>query len=186
MSRAAPAVAARPTPAEANGWGAGVGFADQRRLDEHYAKHGAEFGRITKQDYLHQAQLLRDARVGGPILEAVRRDGVITRFDRRPAPSSPSIPTASSAPSSSPTTASAIGVARRSAANEATASARPARRRRPARPDRPVGGVRRRPRSQGLQLRSRQLAERCRRARADPRGPADVQPRGAGRARAEA
>ncbi len=42
----------------------------------------AEFGRITKQDYLRQAQLLRDAKVGGPILETVRRDRVVTRFDR--------------------------------------------------------------------------------------------------------
>jgi pyocin large subunit-like protein len=60
-----------------------VGFADARRLDEHFEKHGAEFGRITKQDYLRQAQLLRDARVGGPVLETVRRDGVTTRFDRQ-------------------------------------------------------------------------------------------------------
>ena len=64
-------------------WGSAVGFADQRRLDEHYEKHGAEFGRITKQDYLKQAQLLRDARPVDPILEAVRRDGVVTRFDRQ-------------------------------------------------------------------------------------------------------
>ena len=69
--------------AQALGFGAGVGFADQRRLDEHFAKHGAEFGRITKQDYLRQAQLLRDVRVGGPVLEAVRRDGVITRYDQQ-------------------------------------------------------------------------------------------------------
>ena len=54
-------------PIETRGWGAGVGFADQRRLDEHFGKHGAEFGRITKQDYLRQAQLLRDAKVGGPV-----------------------------------------------------------------------------------------------------------------------
>jgi pyocin large subunit-like protein len=67
---------------EARGWGTGVGFADQHRLDEHYEKHGAEFGRITRLDYLRQAQLLRDAKAGGPILEAVRRDGVITRYDR--------------------------------------------------------------------------------------------------------
>jgi pyocin large subunit-like protein len=71
------------TPVQAQGWGAGVGFADQRRLDEHFDKHGAEFGRITKQDYLRQAQLLRDAKVGGPVLEAVRRDGVITRYDQQ-------------------------------------------------------------------------------------------------------
>lgn len=69
--------------AEAFGFGPGVGFADQRRLDEHFQKHGAEFGRITKQDYLRQAQLLRDAKVGGPVLEAVRRDGVVTRYDQQ-------------------------------------------------------------------------------------------------------
>src|SRR6188508_1322297 len=62
---------------------ANIGFVDQRRLDEHYDKHGAEFGRITKQDYLRQAQLLRDAEVGGPVLQTVRADGVTTRFDRQ-------------------------------------------------------------------------------------------------------
>jgi pyocin large subunit-like protein len=77
-----PAVADARTPA-AGGWGAGVGFADQRRLDEHYEKHGAEFGNISKRDYLHQAQLLRDAKVGEPILQTVRSDGVVTRFDRQ-------------------------------------------------------------------------------------------------------
>jgi pyocin large subunit-like protein len=77
------AAADTTTVAQTYGWGASVGFADQRRLDEHFAKHGAEFGRITKQDYLRQAQLLRDARVGGPVLEAVRRDGVITRYDQQ-------------------------------------------------------------------------------------------------------
>ena len=51
-----PAIADQRTP-DTRGWGAGVGFADQHRLDEHYEKHGAAFGRITRQDYLHQAQL---------------------------------------------------------------------------------------------------------------------------------
>jgi hypothetical protein len=60
-----------------------IGFVDERRLAEHFAKHGAEFGRITRQDYLRQAQLLRDAPVGGPVLETVRADGVTTRFDRQ-------------------------------------------------------------------------------------------------------
>ena len=73
----------RREPVVTKGWGTGVGFADARRLDEHFEKHGAEFGRITKQDYLRQAQLLRDAEVSGPILETVRRDGVATRFDRQ-------------------------------------------------------------------------------------------------------
>jgi len=62
---------------------ANVGFVDERRLGEHYAKHGAEFGNIRKQDYLRQAQLLRDAAVGGPVLQTVRADGVTTRFDRQ-------------------------------------------------------------------------------------------------------
>ncbi|WIM10027.1 hypothetical protein [Enhydrobacter sp.] len=64
-------------------WGTSVGFVDEQRLDEHYRKHGAEFGHITKLDYLHQAQLLRDTAVGGPVLETVRHDGVVTRFDRQ-------------------------------------------------------------------------------------------------------
>jgi hypothetical protein len=70
-------------PTAEHGFGVGIGFADQRRLDEHYEKHGPEFGRITRQDYLRQAQLLRDAKVGGPVLEAVRKDGVVTRYDRQ-------------------------------------------------------------------------------------------------------
>ncbi|MBN9085665.1 MAG: hypothetical protein J0J01_02050 [Reyranella sp.] len=62
---------------------ANIGFVDERRLEEHYRKHGAEFGTITRHDYLRQAQLLRDAAVGGPVLQTVRADGVTTRFDRQ-------------------------------------------------------------------------------------------------------
>jgi pyocin large subunit-like protein len=58
------------------------GFASVQRLDEHYAKHGREFGAVSREEYLRLAQALRDAPEGGPILEAVRRDGVVTRFDR--------------------------------------------------------------------------------------------------------
>lgn len=83
-ARTTPVAEARePASTSTGGWGASVGFADSRRLDEHFEKHGAEFGRITKQDYLRQAQLLRDARVGGPILETVRGDGMTTRFDKQ-------------------------------------------------------------------------------------------------------
>ena len=71
-----------PDTASAQTNAGSVGFVDSRRLDEHYDKHGAEFGHITKQDYLRQAQLLRDAKVGGPVLETVRADRVTTRFDR--------------------------------------------------------------------------------------------------------
>jgi hypothetical protein len=78
-----PSVTDSDAPAQGKSWGAGVGFADSRRLDEHFEKHGAEFGNISKQDYLHQAQLLRDAKVGGPVLQTVQADGVVTRFDRQ-------------------------------------------------------------------------------------------------------
>ncbi|HTS75390.1 MAG TPA: hypothetical protein VMG40_04255 [Bryobacteraceae bacterium] len=61
----------------------GPGFRSRRQFEEHYAKHGREFGNISPQEYLHRAQALRDAPVGGPILEAVKPDGVVTKFDRR-------------------------------------------------------------------------------------------------------
>jgi len=61
----------------------GPGFRSKRLFDEHYAKHGREFGSISQEEYLHRAQALRDAPVGGPILEAIKAGGVVTRFDRR-------------------------------------------------------------------------------------------------------
>jgi pyocin large subunit-like protein len=62
---------------------AGPGFRNRRTFDEHYAKHGREFGSISQADYLQRAQALRDAPAGGPILEAAKPGGVFTRFDRR-------------------------------------------------------------------------------------------------------
>jgi hypothetical protein len=62
---------------------AGPGFRSRAQLDEHYAKHGAEFGHISEAEYLRLAQELRDAPVGGPILEARRPNGQFSRFDRR-------------------------------------------------------------------------------------------------------
>ena len=62
---------------------AGPGFRSRRLFEEHYAKHGREFGNISPQEYLARAQALRDALAGGPILEAVTPDGIISRFDRR-------------------------------------------------------------------------------------------------------
>lgn len=60
-----------------------VGFRSRERLEEHYRKHGAEFGKITIEEYLHRAQALRDATVGGDVLEVTRpTDGVVSRFDR--------------------------------------------------------------------------------------------------------
>ena len=62
---------------------AGPGFRSRRQFDEHYQKHGREFGRISQGEYLTLAQELRDAPSGGPILEAIKPGGIVTRFDRR-------------------------------------------------------------------------------------------------------
>jgi pyocin large subunit-like protein len=64
-------------------YASGPGFRSRAQLDEHFAKHGAEFGAISKAEYLRLAQELRDARPGGPILEARRPNGEFSRFDRR-------------------------------------------------------------------------------------------------------
>jgi pyocin large subunit-like protein len=61
----------------------GPGFRSKKQFFEHYDKHGQEFGNITPEQYLALAQQLRDTPKNGDILEAVRTDGVITRFDRR-------------------------------------------------------------------------------------------------------
>lgn len=60
-----------------------IGFRDAGHLEEHFRKHGVEFGSITRIEYLRRAQLLRDRPAGGEVLESVREDGVVTRFDRR-------------------------------------------------------------------------------------------------------
>jgi len=63
-------------------WAAGPGFRSRAQFNEHYAKHGREFGKVSQQQYLELAQELRDAPVGGPILEAKKPGGVFTKFDR--------------------------------------------------------------------------------------------------------
>ncbi len=88
--RSAPVEAPAPTatvPVEAQGPAPQVtrpevGFRDRQHLTEHFQKHGSEFGRITIEEYLREAQTLRDRPAGGDILESVRADGVVTRFDR--------------------------------------------------------------------------------------------------------
>lgn len=64
-------------------WASGPGFRSRSQFEEHYRKHGSEFGNISKEEYLRLAQDLRDERAGGPILEADRGDGVISKFDKR-------------------------------------------------------------------------------------------------------
>lgn len=61
----------------------GPGFRTQHLLEEHYARHGREFGKITQEQYLHYAQQLRDSHAGKFILESRRRDHGGAKFDRR-------------------------------------------------------------------------------------------------------
>jgi pyocin large subunit-like protein len=61
----------------------GPGFRNRRLFEEHYQKHGDEFGRVTKAQYLCLAQDLLDARSGATILEQRRPDGIVAKFDRR-------------------------------------------------------------------------------------------------------
>lgn len=60
-----------------------IGFRSRKQFDEHFAKHGGEFGGVSKQEYLLEAQQLRDAPVGGDVEEIVRDDGSSSRFDRK-------------------------------------------------------------------------------------------------------
>jgi pyocin large subunit-like protein len=59
-----------------------IGFASHEKLVQHYRKHGNEFGAISMADYLRFAQHLRDRPAGATVLEFIRRDGVVSRFDR--------------------------------------------------------------------------------------------------------
>ncbi len=69
--------------ATALAWAGGRGFRTLHLLDEHFAKHGQEFGKISREQYLHMAQQLRDTRPGKNVLEAKRPDGGGAKFDNR-------------------------------------------------------------------------------------------------------
>jgi hypothetical protein len=61
----------------------GAGFRSRQTLEEHFHKHGREFGPgVSIDDYLRRAQQLRDAPPAGAILELKRPDGVMCRYDR--------------------------------------------------------------------------------------------------------
>jgi hypothetical protein len=77
-----PAPLTRTGDARSRQHGSKIGFATHEKYIEHYHKHGQEFGSITEEEYLRQAQELRDRPAGGNILEHVRADGVISRYDR--------------------------------------------------------------------------------------------------------
>lgn len=60
-----------------------IGFRSRSAFDEHFTKHGSEFGSVTREEYLRLAQELRDRPVGDDVLEIVRDDGVTSRFDKQ-------------------------------------------------------------------------------------------------------
>ena len=80
--RAAVSQAPLPPPGAAVAVRTSIGFRSQERLVEHYRKHGREFGSIRMDRYLRLAQELRDRPAGGMILESVRGDGTIVRYDK--------------------------------------------------------------------------------------------------------
>jgi len=61
----------------------GRGFRTQHLLDEHFAKHGSDFGTISQDEYLRMAQQLRDSRPGRYVLESKRSSGGGAKFDTR-------------------------------------------------------------------------------------------------------
>ncbi len=74
-----------PTSAPSRSFGADAGFRSEERWREHWEKHGREFAPLgirSAEAYLAAAQRLRDADVGGDVLELRRADGVVSRFDR--------------------------------------------------------------------------------------------------------
>jgi pyocin large subunit-like protein len=78
VARAPAAVATAPV----RRYGATIGFRTGERLQEHFRKHGPEFRAASAAAYLELAQALRDRPAGGEVLERVRADGVVSRFDR--------------------------------------------------------------------------------------------------------
>ncbi|HEU4830295.1 MAG TPA: hypothetical protein VFT04_13970 [Gemmatimonadales bacterium] len=71
-----------PTAAPSSPATPSVGFRSAGLLNDHFEKHGQEFGSISRAEYLARAQRLRDRPAEGDVLELRRSDGVITRFDR--------------------------------------------------------------------------------------------------------
>lgn len=74
--------ATAPAPKSAGSVRTEVGFATRQKFLDHYDKHGGEFGSISREEYLRQAQELRDRPLNASVLEVVRSDGVVTRFDK--------------------------------------------------------------------------------------------------------
>jgi pyocin large subunit-like protein len=50
------------------------------QLEAHYLKHGDQFGHITQDQYLQDAQALLDAAAGRDVLEKIRPNGDVEHF----------------------------------------------------------------------------------------------------------
>lgn len=59
-----------------------IGFSTNEKWQDHFKKHGGEFGNITAEQYLLMAQQLRDSSPSQDILEIERKDHVTSRFER--------------------------------------------------------------------------------------------------------
>ncbi len=60
-----------------------IGFRSRTKLEQHFEKHGREFGNVTLEEYLAMAQDLRDAPLSDRVLEANQVGGTISRYDRK-------------------------------------------------------------------------------------------------------
>jgi len=61
----------------------GPGFRSRTQLEEHFAKHGAEFGQVSPEQYLSLAQALRDSTTGADVLLSERPGGGYAKYDRK-------------------------------------------------------------------------------------------------------
>ncbi len=59
-----------------------IGFSTYEKWQDHFKKHGSEFGNISAEQYLVMAQQLRDSPPSQDILEIERKDHVTSRFER--------------------------------------------------------------------------------------------------------
>jgi pyocin large subunit-like protein len=60
-----------------------IGFRSRTKLEQHFQKHGQEFGNVSLDEYLAMAQDLRDAPLSDRVIEANQAGGTISRFDRK-------------------------------------------------------------------------------------------------------
>jgi pyocin large subunit-like protein len=60
-----------------------IGFRSKQKFDQHFQKHGREFGNITQAQYLAMAQDIRDAPLSKRVIETVQSNGAFSRFDRQ-------------------------------------------------------------------------------------------------------